>query len=56
MAAWGHYSSLALTVEGTCEILGLSAGDGGEGTKYWLQILTKITGASTMSVWSFVTA
>ncbi|KPI01851.1 transposase mutator type [Actinobacteria bacterium OK006] len=33
---------LAVTVEGTREILGLWAGDGGEGAKYWLQVLTEI--------------
>jgi hypothetical protein len=34
------YVVLAVTVEGTREILGLWAGDGGEGAKYWLQVLT----------------
>lgn len=36
------YVVLAVTVEGTREILGLWAGDGGEGAKYWLQVLTEI--------------
>ncbi|WP_405363738.1 IS256 family transposase [Kitasatospora sp. NBC_00085] len=36
------YVALAVTVEGTREILGLWAGDGGEGAKYWLQVLTEI--------------
>ncbi|WP_084531945.1 IS256 family transposase [Nocardia miyunensis] len=36
------YVALAVTVEGTREILGLWAGDGGEGAKFWLQILTEL--------------
>ncbi|MGW4816323.1 IS256 family transposase [Kitasatospora cineracea] len=36
------YVALALTVDGTRDILGLWAGDGGEGAKYWLQVLTEI--------------
>jgi putative transposase len=36
------YVALAVTVEGTRDILGLWAGDGGEGAKYWLQVLTEI--------------
>jgi hypothetical protein len=34
--------ALAVTVDGTRDILGLWAGDGGEGAKYWLQVLTEI--------------
>ena len=34
--------ALPLTTEGTRDILGLWAGDGGEGAKYWLQVLTEI--------------
>ncbi len=34
--------ALAVTVEGTRDILGLWVGDGGEGAKYWLQVLTEI--------------
>src|SRR6478609_4930168 len=34
--------ALAVTVEGRREILGLWAGDGGEGAKHWLHILTEI--------------
>jgi transposase-like protein len=33
---------LAVTAEGRREILGLWAGDGGEGAKHWLHILTEI--------------
>ncbi len=36
------YVALAVTVEGNRDILGLWAGDGGEGAKYWLQVLTEI--------------
>ncbi|GGW70217.1 IS256 family transposase [Streptomyces xantholiticus] len=36
------YVALAVTVEGRREIFGLWAGDGGEGAKHWLQILTEI--------------
>ncbi|WUV72284.1 IS256 family transposase [Streptomyces sp. NBC_01477] len=36
------YGALAVTVDGTRDILGLWAGDGGEGAKYWLQVLTEI--------------
>ncbi|MFH9016437.1 IS256 family transposase [Streptomyces sp. NPDC017943] len=36
------YVALAVAMDGTRDILGLWAGDGGEGAKYWLQILTEI--------------
>lgn len=36
------YLALAVTTEGRREILGLWAGDGGEGAKHWLHILTEI--------------
>ncbi|MDX3097201.1 IS256 family transposase [Streptomyces sp. ME19-03-3] len=36
------YVARAVTVDGTRDILGLWAGDGGEGAKYWLQVLTEI--------------
>ncbi len=36
------YVALAVTTEGRREILGLRAGDGGEGAKHWLHILTEI--------------
>jgi putative transposase len=36
------YVALAVTCEGKRDILGLWAGDGGEGAKYWLQVLTEI--------------
>jgi putative transposase len=36
------YIALAVTVEGTRDILGLWAGDGGEGAKFWLQVLTEL--------------
>ena len=37
-----HLRGLGVTVDGTRDILGLWAGDGGEGAKYWLQVLTEI--------------
>jgi putative transposase len=36
------YVALAVTAEGRREILGLWAGDGGEGAKHWLHILTEL--------------
>ncbi len=36
------YVALAVTAEGNRDILGLWVGDGGEGAKYWLQVLTEI--------------
>jgi transposase-like protein len=36
------YVALAVTTEGTRDILGLWAGDGGEGAKFWLQVLTEL--------------
>ena len=36
------YVALAVTTEGTRDILGLWAGDGGEGAKFWLQVCTEL--------------
>jgi putative transposase len=36
------YVALAVSCEGHRDILGLWAGDGGEGAKYWLHVLTEI--------------
>ena len=36
------YIALAVTTEGNRDILGLWLGDGGEGAKYWAQVLTEI--------------
>jgi putative transposase len=36
------YVALAVTAEGTRDILGLWAGDGGEGAKFWLQVCTEL--------------
>src|SRR3954468_18897503 len=36
------YVAVGVTVAGERDILGLWAGDGGEGAKYWLQVLTEI--------------
>jgi putative transposase len=36
------YVVVAVTVDGERDILGIWAGDGGEGAKYWLHVLTEI--------------
>jgi putative transposase len=36
------YVALAVNVDGERDILGLWAGDGGEGAKYWLHVLTEL--------------
>jgi transposase-like protein len=36
------YVAMAVTVDGERDILGLWAGDGGEGAKFWLHVLTEI--------------
>ncbi|MFD9114890.1 IS256 family transposase, partial [Streptomyces bottropensis] len=36
------YMAVAVTAEGHRDILGLWIGDGGEGAKYWLQVLTEV--------------
>ena len=36
------YVAVAVTVDGTRDILGLWVGEGGEGAKYWLQVLTEL--------------
>lgn len=36
------FVALAVTSEGHRDILGLSLGDGGEGAKYWLHVLTEL--------------
>jgi transposase-like protein len=36
------YSAIGVTVDGERDILGLWVGNGGEGAKYWLQVLTEI--------------
>lgn len=38
----GPYSAIGVTVDGERDILGLWVGNGGEGAKYWLQVLTEI--------------
>jgi len=44
------YVALAVSVDGTRDILGLWAGDGGEGAKYWLQVLTEIKNRGVQDV------
>ena len=36
------YAAIGVTVDGQLDILGLWVGTGGEGAKYWLQVLTEI--------------
>ena len=36
------YVAIGVTVNGERDILGLWAGDGGEGAKFWLSVLTEI--------------
>jgi len=36
------YVVMAVTVDGTRDILGMWAGDGGEGAKYWLHVFTEL--------------
>jgi transposase-like protein len=44
------YVALAVTVDGTRDILGLWAGDGGEGAKVWLQVLTELRNRAVADV------
>ncbi|WP_237707999.1 IS256 family transposase [Hoyosella subflava] len=44
------YVAIGVTVHGERDILGLWAGEGGEGAKYWLQVLTEIKNRGTADV------
>ncbi|AKP58420.1 IS256 family transposase [Mycobacteroides abscessus] len=44
------YVAIGVTVTGERDILGLWAGDGGEGAKYWLAVLTEIKNRGTGDV------
>src|SRR5918997_3336570 len=44
------YVAIGVTVDGTRDILGLWAGDGGEGAKYWLHVLSAIKNRGTKDV------
>jgi putative transposase len=44
------YVVLGVTVDGERDILGLWAGDGGEGAKHWLHVLTEIKNRGTQDV------
>ena len=44
------YMALAVTCERAREILGLWAGDGGEGAKYWMHVLTEIKNRGVQDV------
>ena len=41
------YVAVGVTVDGTRDILGLWAGDGGEGAKYWHHVLTEVKNRGT---------
>jgi putative transposase len=44
------YVAIGVTVDGERDILGLWAGDGGEGAKYWAHVLTEIKNRGTVDV------
>jgi transposase-like protein len=44
------YCAIGVTVDGERDILGLWVGTGGEGAKYWLQVLTEIKNRGTKDV------
>jgi putative transposase len=44
------YVALAVTADGNRDILGIWAGDGGEGAKYWLHILTELKNRGVQDV------
>jgi transposase-like protein len=44
------YVAIGVTVDGERDILGLWAGDGGEGAKYWAHVLTEIKNRGTKDV------
>ena len=44
------YVAIGVTVEGERDILGLWIGEGGEGAKYWAQVLTEIKNRGTRDV------
>nr|WP_280763777.1 IS256 family transposase [Prescottella agglutinans] len=46
----GDYVAIGVTVDGHRDILGLWAGDGGEGAKFWLAVLTEIKNRGTCDV------
>ena len=48
------YTAIGVTVDGRREILGLWAGTGGEGAKFWLQVFTEIKNRGTEDVWMVV--
>lgn len=44
------YTAIGVTVDGERDILGLWVGNGGEGAKFWLQVLTEIKNRGTHDV------
>ena len=52
VANWPIYVTLAVTVEGTRDVLGLWAGEhgDGEGAKYWLRVLSEVKNRGTQDL------
>jgi putative transposase len=48
------YTAIGVTADGTRDILGIWIGTGGEGAKFWLQVLTEIKNRGTSDVWIVV--
>jgi transposase-like protein len=48
------YAAIGVSVNGERDILGLWAGDGGEGAKFWLQVLTEIKNRGVQDVFMLV--
>jgi transposase-like protein len=44
------YTAIGVTVDGQRDILGLWVGSGGEGAKFWLQVLTELKNRGTDDV------
>jgi len=44
------YTAIGVTADGTRDILGIWIGSGGEGAKFWLQVLTEIKNRGTQDV------
>lgn len=49
------YVAIGVTCAGERDILGLWAGDGGEGAKFWLAVLTEIKNRGGADVWALPT-
>ena len=45
------YTAIGVTLDGERDILGLWVGNGGEGAKFWLQVLTEIKNRLCVNLW-----